>query len=68
MPVAEIVPELVRVVDVPVLATALLAGLSIVTPELIVTSELLPLISKSVQFAVIVTVVPETSVQSTDYA
>ena len=60
------VPELFRVVAVPVLATALFAALSIVIPELIVTSELLPLISKSVQLAVIVTVVPETAVQSTD--
>ena len=63
--VTEIVPSLVIValVDPPV-ATAPVPGLSIVTPELIVTLEPLPPIFKSEQFVVIITVLPETAEQS----
>ena len=64
--VTEIVPLLVTValVESPVETAVTVPAPSIVTPELIVTLEPSPPISKFEQLVVIVTVVPETAVQS----
>ena len=64
--VTEIVPLLVMVALVasPVETAVGVSAPSIVTPELIVTLEPSPSISNSEQFVVIITVVPETTVQT----
>ena len=52
----------------PGVATAPVVSVLISTPELIVTLELSPLIDKSLQFVVIVTVVPVTSAHDGTWA
>ena len=63
---AEIVPLLVKVVLVAFATPTAFLVPSIVTPELIVTLDPSPSISRSVQLVEKVTVVPDTSVQSAD--
>ena len=63
---AEIVPLLVKAVLVVFRKKTAFLVPSIVTPELIVTLDPSPSISRSVQLVEKVTVVPDTSVQSAD--
>ena len=66
LPDDEIVPLLVKVVLVAFAKPTASEVPSIVTPELIVTLDPSPSISRSVQLVEKVTVVPDTSVQSAD--
>ena len=65
---AWITPLLIIMASAPGVSTAPVVSVLISTPELIVTLELSPLIDKSLQFVVIVTVVPVTSAHDGTWA